>query len=269
MKRFLSFAAMLFVLASLVIIPVMAEDGFQSEYSRLSDSAGLLDDGQRENILSALDEISVRQKFDVVIVTLESLGDYDSAMECADDYYDYGGFGYGADHDGVLLLISMEERDYWISTCGYGIKAFTDRNIDYLKEQIQPYLSSGDYYEAFNEFISWTDIYVDDARNGTSSYDDSDIPLSPLWFVIAFIVGMIISGITVAGMKGRLRSVRPKFRADSYVRDGSLRVASSRDMFLYSSVSRTAKPEPESSSGGSSTHTSSSGTTHGGGGGKF
>ena len=83
---------MLFVLASLVIIPVMAEDGFQSEYSRLSDSAGLLDDGQRENILSALDEISVRQKFDVVIVTLESLGDYDSAMECADDYYDYGGF---------------------------------------------------------------------------------------------------------------------------------------------------------------------------------
>ena len=135
---------MLFVLASLVIIPVMAEDGFQSEYSRLLDSAGLLDDGQRENILSALDEISVRQKFDVVIVTLESLGDYDSAMECADDYYDYGGFGYGADHDGVLLLISMEERDYWISTCGYGIKAFTDRNIDYLKEQIQPYLSSGD-----------------------------------------------------------------------------------------------------------------------------
>ena len=95
------------------------------------------------------------------------------------------------------------------------------------------------------------------------------MPLSPLWFIIAFGLGMIISGITVAGMKGQLKSVRPKFRADSYVRDGSLNVTASRDMFLYSSVSRTAKPEPESSSGGSSTHTSSSGTTHGGGGGKF
>ena len=260
---------MLFVLASLVILPVAAEDGFRSEYSRLTDSAGLLSDEQRENILSALDEISVRQKFDVVIVTLESLGDYSSAMECADDYYDYGGFGYGADHDGVLLLISMEERDYWISTCGYGITVFTDRNIDYLKEQIQPYLSSGDYYEAFNTFILWTDQYVNDARNGSTSYADADIPLSPLWFVIAFIVGMIISGITGAGMKGQLKSGRPKFRADRYVRDGSLNVTSSRDMFLYSSVLRTAKPEPESSSGGSSTHTSSSGTTHGGGGGKF
>ena len=31
---------MLFVLASLVIIPVMAEDGFQSEYSRLTDFGG-------------------------------------------------------------------------------------------------------------------------------------------------------------------------------------------------------------------------------------
>ena len=271
MKRFLSFAAIFFIVASIVIIPVMAEDGFQSDYPRLTDSAGLLDDEEYDNILSALDEISVRQKFDVVIVTLESLGDYDSAMECADDYYDYGGFGYGADHDGVLLLISMEERDYWISTCGYGIKVFTDRGIDRMKEQIQPYLSSGDYYKAFNTFISWTDDYIIDARVD-SEYENtelSDMPLSPLWFIIAFGLGMIISGITVAGMKGRLRSVRPKFRADSYVRDGSLNVTSSRDMFLYSSVSRTAKPEPESSSGGSNTHTSSSGTTHGGGGGKF
>ena len=85
MKRFLSFAAIFFIVASIVIIPVMAEDGFQSDYPRLTDSAGLLDDEEYDNILSALDEISVRQKFDVVIVTLESLGDYDSAMECADD----------------------------------------------------------------------------------------------------------------------------------------------------------------------------------------
>ena len=267
MKRLLSFAAMLFVMASLVVLPVSAEDGFQSEYSRLTDSAGLLSDEEYDSILSALDEISVRQSFDVVIVTLDSLGDYNSAMECADDYYDYGGFGYGPDHDGVVLLISMAERDYWISTCGYGITAFTDRNIDYMKEQIQPYLSSGDYYEAFNTFISWTDEYVDEARNGYD-YDDADMPLSPLWFVGAVIAGIIISGITVAGMKGQLKSVRPKYRADSYVRAGSLNVTASRDMFLYSSVSRTEKPEPESGSG-SSTHTSSSGTTHGGGGGKF
>lgn len=48
----------------------------------------------------------------------------------------------------------------------------------------------------------------------------------------------------------------------------SLNITEKRDLFLYRTVSRTAKPKNESS-GGSSTHTSSSGSTHGGGGGKF
>ncbi|WP_449077534.1 hypothetical protein [Ruminococcus sp.] len=49
---------------------------------------------------------------------------------------------------------------------------------------------------------------------------------------------------------------------------GSLNVTESRDLFLYKTFTRTAKPKNNSSSG-SSTHTSSSGSTHGGGGGKF
>ncbi len=52
------------------------------------------------------------------------------------------------------------------------------------------------------------------------------------------------------------------------MKDGSLKITESRDLFLYNSVSRTEKPK-NNSSGGSSTHTSSSGSTHGGGGGKF
>lgn len=50
---------------------------------------------------------------------------------------------------------------------------------------------------------------------------------------------------------------------------GSMNITESRDMFLYDTVTRTAKPKDNDSGGGSSTHTSSSGSTHGGGGGKF
>lgn len=50
---------------------------------------------------------------------------------------------------------------------------------------------------------------------------------------------------------------------------GSMNITESRDMFLYNTVTRTAKPKDNDSGGGSSTHTSSSGSTHGGGGGKF
>lgn len=62
---------------------------------------------------------------DVVVVTTNTLVKK-TVQEYADDIYDYGNFGYGQDKDGILLLISLgEENDCYISTCGYGITAFT------------------------------------------------------------------------------------------------------------------------------------------------
>ena len=72
-------------------------------------------------------------------------------------------------------------------------------------------------------------------------------------------------------MKSQLRSVAFQENAASYVREGSMNLTNSRELFLYRDVNRTERPKESSSSdsGGSSTHTSSSGTTHGGGGGSF
>ena len=60
----------------------------------------------------------------------------ETPMAYADDYYDYNGYGAGADNDGILLLLSMEDRDWWISTTGYGIDAFTDYGIDVIGDEI-------------------------------------------------------------------------------------------------------------------------------------
>ena len=81
-------------------------------------------------------------------------------------------------------------------------------------------------------------------------------------------VGFILSLIIVGRMKAKLKTVRFQAAASSYIKDGSLNINESRDLFFYNTVSRTAKPK-DNDSGGSSTHTSSSGSTHGGGGGKF
>lgn len=71
-------------------------------------------------------------------------------------------------------------------------------------------------------------------------------------------------------MKGKLKTVRFQPAANSYMKAGSMNITESRDMFLYNTVTRTAKPKAnDSDSEGSSTHTSSSGSTHGGGGGSF
>ena len=125
----------------------MASEGFTGEYERLIDMADLLTYEEESELLETLNEISERQKMDIVVITSEDMDGYTDIQEYADDLYDYG---YGANRDGLLLLISMEERDWYISTCGYGITAFTDAGISYLGSEMKEDLSSGNYASAFH-----------------------------------------------------------------------------------------------------------------------
>ena len=192
-------------------------------------------------------------------------------MEYADDFYDYNGYGFGENWDGVLLLVSMEDRDWWISTTGFGITAITDAGIDYISDKFTDCLSEGEYADAFNTYAELCDKFITQAKTG-KPYDYGNMPKEPfnvlLHICISIAVGFAVALIVTGIMKGKLKTVRFQSAAASYVKDGSMNVTESRDMFLYTHVSRTPRPK-ESSSGGSSTHTSSSGSMHGGGGGKF
>ena len=115
------------VLLLVLAVPAFAADGFADLYYRMNDSAEVLTEDEDSELEASLEELSVRQSFDVVVATIDSLeGEgYTSMEEYADDLYDYCQFGYGENRDGVLLLISTGDRKWHISTCGYGITAFT------------------------------------------------------------------------------------------------------------------------------------------------
>ena len=267
-KRIAAFLTVI-LLCLFSVASVFAEDGFAGEYYRLMDAAYLLSDEELESLTAKLDEISVRQRMEVVIVTTDTLEGM-SVVEYADGLYDYCEYGYGKNRDGLLLLISIEDNDWYISTHGYGITAFTDAGIQYIGSQMVEDLSAGDFAAAFNTFAELSDDFITKAREGTP-YDISNLPSEPLsiiWIPISIAIGVLIAFIVVGIMKSELQTVRFQAAASSYMKNGSLKITESRDLFLYNTVSRTEKPKNRRS-GGSSTHTSSSGSTHGGGGGKF
>lgn len=241
---------------------------------RLVDDADLLTPSEETELLALLDEISERQQMDVVVITANSLEGY-SAMAYADDIYDYCGYGFGENRDGMLLLVSMADRDWWVSTCGYGITVITDAGLERMSEMFLPSLSDGKYFKAFKTFAEQCDNYITQAKTG-EPYDVSNLPKKPFNTLknlgIAAVAGIVIAIVTVMILKGQLKSVSLQTGASDYTCPGSLRITASSDNFRTKSVSRVKKPEPSSSSsggGGSSTHTSSSGSSHGGGGGKF
>jgi len=254
----------LILLVTVLLFIVSCVFNVSASSPRLIDEADLLSSSEFSDLEAKLNEISTRYGMDVVILTTEST-DNSTPMEYADDYYDYNGYA----KDGLLLLVSMEDSDWWISTAGYAITAFTDAGIEYIGEQFVPYLSDGDYYEGFDTFASLCDSFISKAESG-DPYDTHNLPKEPFSFVInlgiSLVLGLVAAFIVTTIMKSKLKTVVSKAKADDYLNPGSLEITYSRDFHLYTHLSRTERPQDK---GGSSTHTSSSGRTHGGGGGKF
>ena len=240
---------------------------------RLIDDADLLSDEQEKIIIEKLNEISKKYQQDVVIVTVYSI-EGKTATEFADDYYDYHNYGFSDERDGILFLLSMEYRDWAISTTGQSITVFTDAGLEYMTDEFLPEISKGNYEAGFTKFIELADQFFKQAEKG-KPYDVNYLPKGPLgwhWLLITFIVSALLALTILQSMKNKLVSVKRKSAANDYIKPNSFVLTDQKDLFLYRNIAVTKIPKNTSSggrTGGSSTHTSSSGSSHGGSSGKF
>lgn len=264
------------VLLGSLSCPVTAQENQipdERQLPRLVDQADLLTQEEEGKLLEKLDEVSERQELDVVVVTAEGLGGK-TPEAYADDFFDYNGYGFGADHDGILLLVSMEERDWHMSTTGFGITAFTDAGLAYVSEQFLPDLSDGDYADAFMSYAKTCDLFITEAKKGTPFDAGHMPPKGAGYYVIlvlaAYGIGMVGALIAAAVKKGSLKTAKLKQEANEYA--GHLNLTYSQDQFIRTATTTRTIPHESSSGGGgggSSVHSGSSGTSHGGSGGKF
>lgn len=230
---------------------------------KVVDEAELMTATQVEILEKEASALADTYAMDVVILTVRSTnGKY--IQDHADDYFDYNGYGIGSEHSGVLLMLAMDEREWWLSTCGDTIDALTDYGQEKLMDEVVPYFSDGDYYSGFRTYLRQLDVYFAAYENG------SPIDRHPNIFLIAMValaVGAFAGWITIMVMKSGMKTTRPQTGAACYVENGSYQLLRQRDIFLYSRTTKIKKAESNSS--GSSTHRSSSGRSHGGSGGRF
>ena len=280
-----SFITLFLTLAlALIILPITA---FAAKTNYVVDNADLLSETEESELRDKLENLSEKYQFDIVALTVDNL-DSKTPMEYADDYYDYNGYR----EDGCLLLISTD-RDWWISTKGYGITAITDYGIEVLEyEVVHPYFGDDDWAGGYNKYADLVEEFIIEAKSGeaydvnnkytnssgntydfSSDYEDddgfTDDEEKRSALIVSLIVSLIVAGVIVGMIKKSYKPVHFRANAADYLVDGSLQVTGQYDHFLYSNVSKTEIESSSSSGGGSSTHTSSSGSSHGGGGGKF
>ena len=63
--------------------------------------------------------------------------------------------------------------------------------------------------------------------------------------VVSIIVGLVVAAIVTGSMKAELKTVRSQYAAGSYVRQNSLDLRVSQDIFLRKDLVRTPRPKKE------------------------
>lgn len=252
MKKFMSVPLALLICLALSLTALAAN----SELSRLYDGADLLNSAQEAELLEKLDSISEKHKVDLIVVTVKDLENR-SADSYIEMFYDTNGYGYGPSRDGVMLLIAIYEREYRILSNGLGATAISNVDIDHIGDVIAPSLTSGDYFEAFNDYADECEYQINGEINGFPFEAGKNLIIS---LVIGFVVAFVATGV----MRSKLKSVRRRTGSHEYTKEGSMNVSYSNDVYLYRTVSRRAKPKNNSSSG-----SRSSGSSRNVGGGRF
>ena len=278
MKRYFYNGITFLLLISVLLVPVFAD-----QYEYVIDNADILTDTEERVLNDGILRLQQIFSIDIVILTEPSLYG-DLPQNHADSYYD----SHGYQEDGILFLISMEEREWYISTCGDTIYALSDYGIQCIGEDMLPYLASGAYYDAFDTFLADLYDYLEAFRAGTPIDGFADYsgdyyhgdrenvlyyeePFTPS-FPLSLLIGLVIGLVTVLIMRSAMNTRRPQRTASEYMARDSFRVTGHQDLFLYSNISKVKKPQNNTGShsgGGSSVHRSSGGRSHGGGGGKF
>ena len=237
MKKILSllFAALL---CAALVLPANAADNTAFVY----DEANLLTDREAQDLSRRLAQISEEYEAQVVIFTVRGTNGL-SVERFANQLYDSAPFGYGENRDGVLLVIDMQSRKFWILGNGFASKAISNDIIEDITDAITPELKDGQYSDAFHTFASECEYYLNGYIHGFPFDVGENL-------VIALVAGLVIALIVVLAMKSQLKSVRRQSQANAYMVPGSLNLTQRGDYFMYSTLTRTAKPKNNSSSSG-------------------
>lgn len=277
MKRYIS---LLLAAVLAMLFPFAVSSAGELPY--IIDDAALLSTEEQLLLEEMAAGLQNNYGYDVVILTVD-FTDGSTIQNFADNFYDTSGYS----DNGVLLVLSMSAREWYISTCGDVIFALTDYGISQLGEAMLPYLSEGLYFDAFSVYLRSLPEYFDaflrgapldgyadysgDYYHGDQEeilyYDSSDAPN----YFLSVIIGLIAAAITVLIMRSTMSNKKPQRSAASYLKSGSYRLRTHQDLFLYSNISKVRRQENSSShsGGGSSVHRSAGGRRHGGGGGRF
>ena len=139
----LSAAALLFLNSSVVSAEVAVPD---RPLNHVVDLAGIIDDNMEDGLNRYLIELEQKTTAQMVVLTVTDLDGediFDTSLHIAHDKWKLGQKGKD---NGVLLMISLNDRKYWTQV-GYGLEGVLPDSLvgSIGRQHLVPYFQKGDY----------------------------------------------------------------------------------------------------------------------------
>ena len=257
MKRIL--ASLLLVIVLLLSLSVCAHAEARIDY--VSDYAGILSSDEQKDLRDRAASVSAQYDFGVYVVVVDDHTQYvnGSIEDFAEEIFHSYGLGVGETEEGVILAMSMKERDYDIYAHGeFGNYAFTDYGKGQLADSFLDNFRRNDWAGGFRDFIETSSSMLQKAKDGNPVDiwipDPDPVETGPSFdgfkAAISLAMGALFGGGAVGGMKRSMKTAVKQTQAENYIR-GGVNLRGERDTFINRTVTRTRIRQENNSSSSS------------------
>lgn len=274
----------------LLLVPLQTihASGVEETKQLIYDEAGLLSDSQIEALNQRANEYRQSWDTDFIVYTSDNPAGTDVQVLMGDFYDEYERNSDVRNVNVVMLTLDMNNRELYVAGFYKGKEYVNNERADQIRDLVTPYLSAGDYEQAFTKFLDQANEFMGtepapayDPGSGSSgisspgvprsnyppaSDDDEESIISNGWFqlIVSLAVGGIAVGIMAVNAGGRVTVNR--FTYEDSRNSG---VVSRRDQYIRTTVSKRKIERDTNSGGGGGGGTTSGGHSHSGSRGSF
>ena len=234
-----------------------AEEQTAADMNYIFDLTDQLSFDEWAKLEARAEEISLRHGCGVYVAFVEDFTKYyggNDVYKTTYQLYHSNELGMGENRDGIIILLSMDDRDYAMFVYGKNAEyAFNKYGQEQLEDAFLGYFGDNDWYGGASHYLDTCDEYLTLAEEG------DPVRKNPLpMYLIVVAASCVISGIICLVMKGKLRTVHKKVEANEYVAAGGLTLTKQYDRYTHTTETRT-KISSDSDSGGSTSSCSGGG----------
>lgn len=218
----------------------------------INDEAGILTSTDKTVLENKASSFKSIHGFDIAVLFIDRLPyNNNDPFDYAGDYFEdkYG-------KDGIILLVSIYDREWAISCGGSAKKTYTDKAQIILENSIMPYLRNDGFYEAAKAFIETSnDIANGVYKNELQKEKNGDILKK---VSICTVISLVGAFALIMIEKSKMKTARRQNYAYDSISE-KLTLRDSRDIFLFSRTRKTRRETSSGSSGSSGSHSRSGG----------